>query len=55
MIVVFKEPHIVGAYPGTIVAMETLLNRNRPGKGMFFRIAPLAPKGCVTPFIDAII
>jgi hypothetical protein len=55
MIVVFKEPHIVGPYPGAAVAVETLLNRNRLGKGMFFRVAPLSPKGCVTSSIDTII
>jgi hypothetical protein len=55
VIIMFKEPHIVSPYPGTVMAVETLLNRNGTGKGMFFRIAPFAPKGCVTPSIDSII
>jgi hypothetical protein len=55
VIIMFKEPHIVGPYPGTVVAVETLLNRNGLDEGVFFRIAPLAPKGGVASSVNSII
>jgi hypothetical protein len=43
VIIMFKEPHIVGPNSRTVVAVETLLNRNGLDESMFFWVSPLTP------------
>jgi len=55
VIIMFKKSYIVGAHPGAVVAVETLLNGYGSRKGMGLRVAPFSPQIRVTPPVDPVI